>query len=81
MNNLIINFIVSILGSVVGNYFSKMLDKINTYLKNFIDEIWNTYFLTNEHLGFIFVFYISLIAFLIISSALNPNIYTIVIYL
>jgi hypothetical protein len=78
MSNLIMNFIVSIMGSVVGNYFCKMLDKINTYLKNFIKEIWNTYSLTYENLFFIFIFYISLITFWIIF--LNPNIYTIIIY-
>ena len=74
MSNFITNFMVS----VVAYYFCKMLDEICTYLKNLIEEIWNTYFPTFPKYAYLFfIFYISLIAFWISFFVLNPSIYII----
>ncbi len=77
MDNLITNFMVS----VIAYYFCRLLDEIGTYLKNFIEEIWNTYFPSFPQYAYLFfIFYISLIAYWISFSVLNLNTYTIVIY-
>lgn len=59
MSNIIINFMIS----VIAYYFCRMLDEMGAYLKNFIKEIWNTYFTTYEYFFYMLIFYISLIVF------------------